>query len=123
MDKELIKKYRDEMVCLYKTFSKDWMGFNITSNNPLTLHHIKKREYGGEDDIDNLALLTEKAHRLLHKIENDNPEIYCTWSAIFRTINDSKAPITKGMRIAIDKFKKQTKNFNNSIYKKGKRKK
>ena len=48
----------DFMKEIYNTYNKDWMGFKITEENPLTYHRIIKEEDGGNKTIDNGALLT-----------------------------------------------------------------
>ena len=45
----------------------DWLGFKITEDNYLTGHHIKSRSNGGEDSVDNMALLSVLSHRYLHE--------------------------------------------------------
>ena len=57
------------MLKIYRTKKVDWMGFAVTKNCPLTRHHIFKRVYGGENNISNYALLIQKSHELLHKLE------------------------------------------------------
>ena len=42
----------------------------------LTRHHIIKKEYGGEDTVDNLALLYGKIHQWLHSLEKSDKELF-----------------------------------------------
>jgi hypothetical protein len=75
----------------YHNLKYDWMGFKITKGNPLTSHHIKKAEDGGEDVPDNTAALTVLAHRYLHEqIELDSLDYYDAFNYIFETINKSR---------------------------------
>ena len=55
-----------EMINIYQTYEVDWMGDKITSLSDLTRHHIKKKQYDGEDSINNYALLTSTSHHLIH---------------------------------------------------------
>lgn len=42
----------------------------------LTRHHIIKKEYGGEDSVENLALLCGKIHQWLHSLEKSDKELF-----------------------------------------------
>lgn len=50
-----------EMIEIYKPDSIDWMQYNITKKNILTLHHIRKVCERGLTNTDNAALLTKRA--------------------------------------------------------------
>ena len=52
------------------------MHFKITEENPLTYHHIKKKEEGGKKTIENGALLTADAQSYLHYIERKDINVY-----------------------------------------------
>ena len=52
------------MLNIYKTKERDWMGYKIYRNTPLTRHHIFKKVYGGDNNISNYALLIESARRI-----------------------------------------------------------
>ncbi len=58
------------------TDSVDWLSYQITKNNILTLHHILKVADGGKLNIDNSALLTKRAHRALNICENRDYILY-----------------------------------------------
>lgn len=69
----------------------DWMGFKVTPKNPLTGHHIRKFEDGGEDEPENIAALTILAHRYLHEqIEIDSLDYYALINEEFNKINMSR---------------------------------
>ena len=36
------------MIKLYKPLDLDWMNYRVTRSNPITFHHIVKKENGGE---------------------------------------------------------------------------
>lgn len=46
----------------------DWLGFKVTKDNYITGHHIVSKCEGGEDSIDNMALLSLLSHRYLHEV-------------------------------------------------------
>ena len=81
----------DIMKIQYCTYQKDWMGFKVTKENPLTFHHIKKEEDGGHKTVDNGALLTKLAHRYLHNIEHYDMGLYEWLNSILKRINNSKS--------------------------------
>ncbi len=60
----------------------DWMGFKVTESNPITTYHIKKYSTGGEDSVDNCAVISELAQRYL------NFYIARTDIDIYNSIND-----------------------------------
>lgn len=80
------------MIEIYKPEIMDWMQYQITKKNILTLHHIKKACEGGIASIDNGAIVTKKAHRILNKIEAIDSVLYDEWNILFRLINDAKKP-------------------------------
>lgn len=53
-----------QMLEIYKPDITDWMQYEITKRNILTLHRIKKACEGGTDSINNGAILTKRAHRI-----------------------------------------------------------
>ena len=96
----------DFMKEIYNTQYKDWMGFKITKENPLTYHHIIKEEDGGSKTIDNGALLTKLAHSYLHMIEIYDESLYIMLNTILKRINDSKTKPTKD-EIFEEKYNKE----------------
>lgn len=96
-----------EMFKIYGKPTVDWMGFKVTKKNHLTYHHIKEERNGGPETIENGALLTIKAHQLLHQLERTNKEEYDDYQYWFRIINDMKqAPTEEVMGIMYSKRKK-----------------
>ena len=83
------------MLKIYRTKKVDWMGFAVTKNCPLTRHHIFKRVYGGEDNISNYALLIQKSHELLHKLEKIDHNAYLELNELFLELNRSMQPPDK----------------------------
>ncbi len=82
-----------KMFKIYKINGFDWMNFALTRRNPYTFHHIVSRSNGGADSIENGAILTRKAHDLLHLLEYICPDAYRKLQIIFTEINVSrKAP-------------------------------
>lgn len=85
------------------------MGYKICRNTPLTRHHIFKKVYGGENNISNYALLIEKSHEYLHKIEKIDLQAYIELNNLFRELNESMQPPTEEYYEKIDKVLKRVK--------------
>lgn len=111
LDKSSLLYLRNTMKLIYQSNERDWMGVYITRNNPLTFHHIRKKELGGHDQIENGALLTKASHALIHYLEEVNPDLYLMWNAIFTSINQTKKPISKEMYRLIENLKNETVRF------------
>ena len=82
------------MVKKYKPDGIDWMNFVLTRKNPFTFHHIISRSNGGEDTVENGAILTRRAHDLIHILEYACPEAYNDLQEVFMEINASNKPPT-----------------------------
>lgn len=122
-----MKQHTIDLIRIYKPKGRDWMNFKMKKNNPYTFHHIVKKEHNGSNDVTNGALLTNKAHQLLHIMENDDPLLFDVLNLIFKEINDSKKPPTEETKITvvrlIDSFemkknRKPTKEKYQKYYKK-----
>ena len=66
----------NEIIKIYKPEKYDWLSYQITKNNILTIHHVIKVADGGILCIENAALLTKKAHRALHMCESRDLILY-----------------------------------------------
>lgn len=97
------------MLRIYQTNDVDWMGYKICKNCKITRHHIWKKVYGGDNNISNYALLIEKSHELLHKLEQTDHEAYLELNALFRELNESMAPPTEEYYEKVNKILKRTK--------------
>ena len=82
-----------ELIKIYKPSGVDWLSYQITKNNILTVHHIIKVADGGILNVDNAALLTKKAHRSLNICEIKDFVLYCEINDFFREIIYRKAPL------------------------------
>ena len=105
-----------KLINIYKPDGYDWMNFVLTRRNPFTFHHIVSRCEGGEDTIKNGAILTRRAHDLLHLLEYICPDAYDDLQEIFIHINDTKNQpsdeiITKIDQILYYVFTKQYYDF------------
>ena len=113
------------MMKIYGTYELDWMDDTIKSPSDLTRHHIIKKELGGEDNIDNYALLTTKSHHLIHYMEDNYNKEYNYINSLFKELNLSVSPPTKDyyekMRSVLKRVKKDIKNKKRNRYKKGKK--
>ena len=67
----MVDKYKLKDYCL------DFMGYRIKKTHDLTYHHliIPKRN-GGEESIENGAILIKRSHKYLHLIEKKDDDIY-----------------------------------------------
>ncbi len=92
--KRMLKKYKPDGV--------DWMNFVLSRRNPLTFHHIVPKSEGGEDTIENGAILTRRAHDLIHILEYACPDAYIDLQNIFVKINTSKHALTNDLIEEID---------------------
>ncbi len=74
------------LIEIYRPDNFDWLSYQITKNNILTLHHVIKAADGGNLEIENSALLTKKSHRALHICENKDYILYSEINDFFREI-------------------------------------
>lgn len=69
-----------------------WAGFKITKKNPYTFHHCRTKKCdGGGVNVRNGAVLSQSAHRILHKIESVDPCLYEEINNILIEINEDKS--------------------------------
>lgn len=90
------------MLKKYKPNNVDWMNFILTRKNPFTIHHIISRSVGGQDSQENAAILTRRAHDLIHILEYACPDAYRDLQHIFLDINSSNKPPTYEMLNRVD---------------------
>ena len=81
-----------QMIEIYQPDTMDWMQYQITKSNILTLHHIKKACESGIASIENGAILTKKAHMILNIVEGIDYYLYEEWNCLFEFINNAKLP-------------------------------
>ena len=82
-----MKKALKLIVSKYAVEEYDWMRFKITEDNPLTYHHLKKKEHGGDLSVENGAPLTREAQCYLHYIEQKDVRTYNKINDILKEIN------------------------------------
>lgn len=99
-----------EMIEIYKPNEYDWMGSRISKKNVLTFHHIVKRKEGLTIK-ENGALLTQKSHQRLNKLEAHNKELFERWQWLFVLINTSNMPPNEDMVAQIQELKEETTSF------------
>ena len=106
------------MIKTYETNELDWMGDKIKSPSDLTVHHIIKKEHGGENKASNYALLSQNSHRLLHYFEQYYPKEYNELNNMFLALNRSGKPPNveyyKAVRAIVKRLCKKIKNENRS---------
>ena len=93
-----------QMIEIYRPEVTDWMQYQITRRNILTLHHIRKTCEGEISTINNGAILTKKAHRILNMVETIDWALYREWNELFMLINQGKRPpceeyVSEGRRL------------------------
>ena len=81
-----------KMISIYNTYDYDWMGDKIVNISDLTRHHIVKKEYNGDNDINNYALLTSTSHHLIHYLETKYNKEYKLLNNLFLSLNRSGIP-------------------------------
>lgn len=99
-----------ELIVIYKPEDFDWLSYQITRNNILTLHHVIKAADGGELKKENAALLTKKSHRALHICESRDYILYSEINDFFREIIAFSAPLD-------DYLKKESKEYKHALVK------
>lgn len=99
-----------EMIEIYEPGDYDWMGSRISKKNVLTFHHIVKRKEGLTIK-ENGALLTQKSHQRLNKLEAHNKELFERWQWLFVLINTSNMPPNEYMIAQIQELKEETTSF------------
>ena len=99
-----------EMIEIYRPGDYDWMGSRISKKNVLTFHHIVKRKEGLTIK-ENGALLTQKSHQRLNKLEAHNKELFERWQWLFIAINTSNMPPTGDLIAQIQELKEETTAF------------
>lgn len=97
-----MKEITKEMLKIYKPYSNlDWMNYRLVKKD-LTFHHIKKREDGGEQIIENGALLMPIAHQYLHIIEYKDINTYISLNKLFEIINRQQYEPTREQREIVE---------------------
>lgn len=133
-----LKKVLKLIVNQFAVEEYDWMRFKITPENPLTYHHIKKKEKGGERSIENGAPLTQEAQCYLHYIEKKDIRTYDEINSVLKEINTQGfGPTPKQIQkiellmirfeithlIALQRHKNQSKKIINPIFARKRRQK
>ena len=99
-----------EMIEIYRPVEYDWMGSRISKKNVLTFHHIVKRKEGLTIK-ENGALLTQKSHQRLNKLEAHNKDLFERWQWLFITINTRNEPPRGDLIIQIQELKEEITDF------------
>lgn len=97
-----MKAVTKEMIKIYKPLDLDWMNYRVTRQNPITFHHIVKREHSGLYTFDNGALITEVGHRYLHIIEYKEAKIFYMLNKMFEIINKQRHAPTQEQREIVE---------------------
>ena len=95
-----------ELVKIYQPDGFDWLSYQITKSNILTLHHVIKVADGGLLRVDNSALLTKKSHRGLHMCESRDYILYSEINDFFREIIEAGAPLDDYLKNESKEYKR-----------------
>lgn len=99
-----------EMIEIYRPGEYDWMGSRISKKNVLTFHHIVKRKEGLTIK-ENGALLTQKSHQRLNKLEVHNKDLFKRWQWLFIEINTRNEPPREDLIVQIQELREETADF------------
>ena len=91
-------KVLSKMIDVYEPDGEDWMGFKLSSDNQYTFHHIRERRCGGREEVENGAILTNRAHQFLNHLDCYHKDAYNAYQEIFKRINKSNGPIDDDLR-------------------------
>lgn len=83
-----------QLIEIYKPTIYDWLSYQITKQNSLTIHHVDEKSEGGKLSVDNAALLTKKSHRALNMCESKDTYLYVLINEFFREIIEHNAPLS-----------------------------
>lgn len=97
-----MRKILNLMIDYYNLKGIDFMGYKVTKHNPYTYHHILKRCHGGNETLENGAILTKYSHQYLHVIESRDLEMYNQINNILKEINKQGFRPLERQILAID---------------------
>lgn len=90
-----MKHRTSKLVRMYELTDSCFMGFPLTKDSKFTYHHLIKKEYGGDNSLENGAVLTREAHALLNYLEMNYYDIYYQINNKLIEINKMKKHPTK----------------------------
>ena len=99
-----------ELIKIYEPIGFDWLNYQITKKNTLTIHHVVKVADGGILCVANSALLTKRSHRVLHICEARDYVLYTEINDFFREIIQSGKPLS-------DPYMKESSKYKMSLVK------
>lgn len=102
--------FLQELIEIYQPDNFDWLSYQITKKNILTLHHIIKDADGGNLEIENATLLTKKSHRALHICESKDFILYSEINDFFREIISYRSVLN-------DYLKRESKEYKRALVK------
>ena len=83
-----------QLIEIYQPNGFDWLMYQITKSNTLTLHHVDEVSEGGKLTVANSAILTKKSHRALNMCESRDFYLYIIINEFFREIIELSGPLT-----------------------------
>ena len=95
-----------ELIEIYKPPGIDWLSYQITRDNILTVHHVIKVADGGILNINNAALLTKRSHKALNTCESRDFVLYSEINDFFRVIIALRTPLNEDLMRESREYKK-----------------
>ncbi len=102
-DNQVLLRY---LIEIYHPDNFDWLSYQITKKNTLTLHHIIKSAEGGYLEIGNAALLTKRSHRALHMCESRDFILYSEINAFFKEIISYRTALSEELKRESKEYKR-----------------
>ena len=104
-----------QLIEIYQPNGFDWLMYQITKSNTLTLHHVDEVSEGGKLTVANSAILTKKSHRALNMCESRDPYLYIIINEFFREIVEKAGPLSPEM---IEESKDLKRSLTRTLYRK-----
>ena len=104
-----------QLIEIYQPNGFDWLMYQITKKNTLTLHHVDEVSEGGILCIENAALLTKKSHRALNMCESRDTYFYVVINEFFREVIENAGPMTQEL---IEESRDLKKSLTRTLYRK-----
>ena len=104
-----------QLIEIYQPNGFDWLMYQITKKNTLTLHHVDELSEGGKLSINNAALLTKKSHRALNMCESRDTYLYVVINEFFREVIENAGPMTPEL---IEESREYKRALTRTLYKK-----
>lgn len=102
---ELDNLLLEKMIVMYSPKGYDWMGKEISEENPLSIYYINEDK---GKKLTNAALVSLKGKRELTKLRYKFRYLYDEWLWLFRSINDTEYGPLRAHNEMISELSEQT---------------